>query len=151
MKVYCPYCRKNVEYKIEKRKVEEFRSVIINSFENVAVCGKCGNDLYVNEIEEQNNQRIYEMYRKKAGIIKPKDIINLRKKYNISAIELASVLDFEKTSIIRYERGGVPTKSQSDYVKLLIDNEDEFTKKIKESCKKNNISQKNISKHIKRL
>ena len=32
-------------------------------------------------------------------------------------------------TINRYERGGLPTKSQSDYIKLLIENEDEFIEK----------------------
>ena len=81
MKVYCPYCKKDVEYKIEKRDIKEFRGIEINAYENVAICKECNNDLYVNEIENENNERIYEIYRNKANIIEPKDIINLRKKY----------------------------------------------------------------------
>ena len=68
MKVYCPYCKKEVEYKIEKRDLKEFRGIEVNTFENVAICNECNEDLYVNEIENENNERIYQIYREKANI-----------------------------------------------------------------------------------
>lgn len=148
MRVYCPYCKKEVEYKIEKRDVKEFRGIEINTYENVAVCKECHQDLYVNEIEEKNNERIYELYREKANIIKPQDIVNLRKKYDISQRELTAILGFGKMTINRYERGGVPTKSQSDYIKLLIDNDNKFVEKVKEAYKNGNINDKTYEKIV---
>ena len=43
MKVYCPYCRKDVEYDLEKRDIKEFRGVAVDTYENVPICKKCGN------------------------------------------------------------------------------------------------------------
>ena len=148
MRVYCPYCKKEVEYKIEKRDLKEFRGIEVNTFENVAICNKCNQDLYVNEIEDENNERIYQIYREKANIIKPEDIIKLREKYDISQRELTSILGFGKMTINRYERGGLPTKSQSDYIKLLIENDDKFIEKAKEAYEKNNINDKTYNKII---
>lgn len=148
MKVYCPYCKKEVDYKIEKRDVKEFRGIEINTYENVAVCKECHQDLYVNEIEEENNERIYEIYREKANIIKPQDIVNLRKKYGISQRELTAILGLGKMTINRYERGGVPTKSQSDYIRLLIDNDNKFIEKVKEAYKSGNINDKTFDKIV---
>lgn len=148
MSVYCPFCRKEVDYNIEKRDINEFRGVKINTYENTAVCKECHQDLYVNEIEEKNNERIYELYREKANIIKPQDIIGLRQKYNISQRELTAILGFGKMTINRYERGGVPTKSQSDYIKLLIDNEDKFIERVKEAYKNNDINEKTYEKIV---
>lgn len=148
MKEYCPYCKKEVDYKIEKRDVKEFRGIEINTYENVAVCKECHQDLYVNEIEEKNNERIYELYREKANIIKSQDIVDLRKKYDISQRELTAILGFGKMTINRYERGGVPTKSQSDYIRLLIDNENKFIEKVKEAYKNGNINDKTYEKIV---
>ena len=148
MKVYCPYCKKEVDYKIEKREVKEFRGIEINTYENVAVCKECHQDLYVNEIEEKNNERIFELYREKANIIKPQDIVNLREKYDISQRELTAILGFGKMTINRYERGGVPTKSQSDYIKLLIDNDSKFIEKVKEAYKNSSINDKTYEKIV---
>lgn len=148
MKVYCPYCKKEVEYKIKKRDIKEFRGIEVNTFENVAICNECNQDLYVNEIEDENNERIHKIYREKANIIKAEDIIKLREKYDISQRELTSILGFGKMTINRYERGGLPTKSQSDYIKLLIENEDKFIEKVKEAYEKNNINEKTYKKIV---
>ena len=148
MRVYCPYCKKEVEYKIEKRELKEFRGIEVNTFENVAICNECNQDLYVNEFENENNERIYQIYREKADIIKAEDIIKLREKYDISQRELTSILGFGKMTINRYERGGLPTKSQSDYIKLLIENDDKFIEKVKEAYEKNNINEKTYNKII---
>lgn len=148
MRVYCPYCKKEVEYKIEKRDLKEFRGIEVNTFENVAICNECNQDLYINEIENENNERIYQIYREKANIINAEDIIKLREKYDISQRELTSILGFGKMTINRYERGGVPTKSQSDYIKLLIENDDKFIEKVKEAYEKNNINEKTYNKII---
>ena len=148
MRVYCPYCKKEVEYKIEKRELKEFRGIEVNTFENVAICNECNQDLYVNEFENENNERIYQIYREKADIIKAEDIIKLREKYDISQRELTSILGFGKMTINRYERGGLPTKSQSDYIKLLIENADKFIEKVKEAFEKNNINEKTYNKII---
>lgn len=148
MRVYCPYCKKEVEYRIEKRDLKEFRRIEVNTFENVAICNECNQDLYVNKIEDENNERIYKIYREKANIIKAEDIIKLREKYDISQRELTSILGFGKMTINRYERGGLPTKSQSDYIKLLIENDDKFIEKVKEAYEKNNINEKTYKKIV---
>lgn len=148
MKVYCPYCKKEVEYKIEKRELKEFRGIEINTFENVAICKECNKDLYVNEIEDENNKRIYQIYREKANIIKAEDIVKLREKYDISQRELTAILGFGKMTINRYERGGLPTKSQSDYIKLLIENDDKFIEKVKEAYENGNINNKTYEKIV---
>lgn len=148
MKVYCPYCKKEVEYKIEKRELKEFRGIEVNTFENVAICNECNQDLYVNKIEDKNNEKIYKIYREKANIIKAEDIVKLREKYDISQRELTAILGFGKMTINRYERGGLPTKSQSDYIKLLIENEDRFIEKVKEAYENNNITEKTYKKIV---
>ena len=148
MKVYCPYCKKEVEYKIEQRELKEFRGIEVNTFENVAICNECNQDLYVNKIEDENNERIYKIYREKANIIKAEDIVKLREKYDISQRELTAILGFGKMTINRYERGCLPTKSQSDYIKLLIENEDKFIEKVNEAYENNNITEKTYKKIV---
>lgn len=49
-------------------------------------------------------------------------------------------------TINRYERGGIPTKSQSDYIKLLIENDDKFIEKVKEAYEKIILMKKLIGK-----
>ena len=146
MKTYCPYCRKEVVYFTEKRDVKEFRGVKIDTFENVAVCKNCHNDLYVNEIEDENNLRTYDAYRKKTNTIAPQDIIDFRNKYKFSQRELTAILGLGKMTINRYERGAVPTKSQSDYLKMLTATPDALVSKAKEAYNAGRISEKTLNK-----
>ena len=128
MKVYCPYCKKEVEYRIEKRDIKEFKGIEVNTFENVAICNECNEDLYVNEIENENNERIFKIYRKIANIITPQDIVNLRNKYDISQRELTAILGFGKMTINRYEI--------------------EFMNRVKAAYEKNEISEKTYKKIV---
>lgn len=148
MKVYCIYCRSEQDYTVETRKINEYKGIKIDTYENVAVCSNCKNDLYIDNIENENTIRINEAYRDKAGIITANDIISLREKYNISQRELTAILGFGKMTINSYEKGRVPTKSQSDYLKLLISNEQEFINKVKEAYNKKDITKKTYSKVI---
>lgn len=80
--------------------------------------------------------------------LKPEDIINFRRKYNISQRELTSILDFGKMSINRYENNYPIQKSKSDHLKILINNEEEFIKKVKESYSNKKITEKTYNKII---
>ena len=57
-------------------------------------------------------------------------------------------------TINRYERGGIPTKSQSDYIKLLIENDDKFIekayRKIVSEGQEENISKTRVQENIRR-
>ena len=51
-------------------------------------------------------------------------------------------------TINRYENGYIPTKTQSDYIKMLINNEEEFIKKVSIAYRDNLISEKTYKKVI---
>ena len=108
MKVYCPYCRKEVEYKIEKRDIKEFRKIEVNTYENVAVCKECHKDLYVNEIEEENNERINVTYieknnNKQQELISSLDCKKVTNNDELNIYNGYMLLDIEKVeNIISY-------------------------------------------------
>lgn len=146
MKHYCPYCNSEQEYYIDKRIFKEYKGVDVNVEENVPICMKCKNELLINNIEDDNLRRIYSKYRELKNIITPSEIKQLRNKYNISQRELTAILDFGKMTINRYENGSLPSKSQSDYLKLMAKDKNEFLNKVKEAYYSNRINQKTLSK-----
>ena len=96
----------------------------------------------MSELENENLKSLYQKYRDMSGIISPEDIIEFRKKYDISQSELVAILGWGKMTINRYERGGLPNQSHSDILKLIIKNESYFKEKVEEAYKYNRISQK---------
>lgn len=72
-KAYCPVCRKETEYKIKKSLIEDFKGFKVNVEENIAVCNKCDEEIFIGEIEEDNLKRLYEKYRELSGTISSPD------------------------------------------------------------------------------
>ena len=146
MKHFCPYCNCEQEYYVDKRIFKKYKGVDVNVEENVPICKECENELIINSIEDENLKKIYSKYREIKNIITSSEIQEIRNKYNISQRELTAILGFGKMTINRYENGSLPTKSQSDYLRLISKDETEFFNKVKEAYYTNRISQKTFSK-----
>ena len=142
MRVYCEKCNEKVNYKIIKENLEEYKGINVNIEQNIGICEKCNERLYINELEEDNLNRLYSKYRELTGIVSPKDIIEFREKYNISQRELVAILDWGKMTINRYERGSLPNQSHSDILKLVINNESYFREKVEDAYKCGRITEK---------
>lgn len=146
MKHYCPYCNSEEKYRIEKRIIEEYKGVKVDVEENITFCEKCGNEIIVNNIEDENLSRLYSKYREVQGTVNPEDIVSLREKYNLSQRELTSILGWGKMTINRYENGSLPTKSHSDYLLDLIKDEKRLLEKAKMAYEKSQITEKTFNK-----
>ena len=59
---------------------------------------------------------------------------------------MTAILDFGKMTINRYENGSLPSKSHSDYLKLILNNTDEFLIKVEDAYKKSRISKRTFNK-----
>ena len=140
--MFCTMCDKNVNYKIITEIIDEYRGYKVNVKQNIAVCDNCGERIYVSELENENLKNLYQKYRDMSGIVSPEDIIEFRKKYDISKEELVAILDWGKMTVNRYERGALPNQSHSDILKLIIKNESYFKKKVQEAYKDKRISQR---------
>lgn len=141
-KVYCEKCNEKVEYLIINEVKEEYKNVKVNVEQNIGICSQCKERLYVTELEEVNLERLYTKYRELTGIVSPKDIIEFREKYNISQRELVAILDWGKMTINRYERGSLPNQSHSEILKLIINNESYFRKKVEDAYKSGRITER---------
>lgn len=148
MKIYCPFCHKETEYYVEKRKVNKFKGINVSTYENVGVCLNCKNDLYIPELEDENIERINKVYRKNIDLVSPAEIKKFRNNYNLSQRELSAILNYSKMTINRYENGELPTKAQSDYLKIIMNNPREFENVAKKSYENNRITLKTFLKVI---
>ncbi|NLP47456.1 MAG: DUF4065 domain-containing protein [Clostridiales bacterium] len=145
-KGYCDVCGKKTSYTVKKNQITEFKGYEVNVIEEVGVCDLCSSNVYIPELESQNFKRLYGKYRKLAGLISPDELIEFRKRYDISQRELTAILKLGKMTINRYERGAVPSKSNSDYLKLIMNNSEVFKNSLNEAFKKERITQKTYDK-----
>ncbi len=146
---FCSHCNKKVNYSIRNNVIQEYKGQLVNVEEIIAVCDECGKDIFVPSVEEDNFKRLYETYREVSGTISPQEIVEFRKKYDLSQRELVSLLGWGKMTINRYERGALPSKSHSDMLKSIISNEEILKQKVLEAYETGRINEKtnnNITK-----
>ena len=141
-KVFCPICNKKVNYNITTEVINEYKGYKVNVKQNIAICDNCGERIYVSELENENLKNLYQKYREMSGIISPEEIVKFRQDYGISQRELVAILDWGKMTINRYERGSLPNQSHSEILKLIINNESYFRKKVEDAYKSGRITER---------
>ncbi|WP_454055266.1 type II TA system antitoxin MqsA family protein [Clostridium sp. Marseille-Q7071] len=143
---FCEVCKEKVVYTIRKNIIKEYKGQSVNVEENIAVCNKCGTDIFVPGIENDNLKRLYNKYRELTGLISKEEITKFREKYNLSQRELVYILGWGKMTINRYENGSFPSKSHSDILKAIIKDEEHFKSIVYEALQAKRITLKTYEK-----
>jgi len=68
----------------------------------------------------------FEQYRSNNNIVSPKNIVDFRKKYNLSQRSLAKLLSIGSATIARYEKGALPSESLNNLLKQMMNNSGSF-------------------------
>lgn len=119
-KFKCEVCGVDENRIIEKQEVLQVRDDEIEIISRIRVC-KCGNELFDEELEEDNLSRAYEEYRQKHSIISPSEIRSVRERYCLSQRTLGKILGWGEVTIHRYETGAVPDASHNKMLLLIRD------------------------------
>ena len=85
-------------------------------------CSKCNNLVYDEELDNIASEKAIDIYNKLYGVEK-EQIINLRKKYNLSQELFSKVIGCAKKTLISYEKGvSIPNDTYLILIKSLISN-----------------------------
>jgi putative zinc finger/helix-turn-helix YgiT family protein len=106
-------CKENRTFSFRK---EEF-SIVYHFYK----CDDTGESFTTTELDNLNLNQLYNQYRAKHKLPFPDQIIKLRKKYGLSAVEMSEVLGFGPNSYRNYESGEVPNMSNSRLIQLVED------------------------------
>lgn len=107
------------KYEIRKRKLEiKVRDLIIEFEEKVKIDMFSNETIYDRELEIENTENLYKIYREKKGMNSIEDIINIRKKYGLTQSEFSLVLGLGKITIHRYEKGMLQTEANDMIIRL---------------------------------
>ena len=86
-----------------------------------ARCEACGERLQVPEIEEMNLRLLYDLYRKKRGIIPLEHIRAIPVRYAIGKRPLSKLLGWGELTFTRYYEGYMPSRQYSEVLKRLYE------------------------------
>lgn len=151
-KTFCEECRDEVEYLVSDEKfISNIKGKDYEYMGQKAVCIKCGEEVFIDKIMDNNLESLYKEIRKANNIISLEDVNEIPKKYNKGKRPLSLLLGWGEQTLSRYCEGDMPTKQYSEillkilnspkeYLKILENNKEKISqityKKSKESTEK---------------
>lgn len=125
----CSKCRKRVSYQILKRPAKTIINDLEIEYEEFyGICDECKAEIYVPGLEDQNEERLEEIYRKKKGLITVSEIRAIIEKYHIEKRPLSKLLGFGELTITRYMDGQLPSKKYSDILLEILADEQKMNR-----------------------
>ena len=86
---------------------------------NVKVCNDCGEEIFDFELDEDNLQRAFSVYKRKHALMTAMEIMALRRKYNISQRTLATLIGCSQATVVRYENGNIQNNTHNNIMRML--------------------------------
>lgn len=59
---YCPECNTNTTYHIKQEELKEYKGYQVNIIKNIGVCDNCNEEIFIEELEQNNFARLYSKY-----------------------------------------------------------------------------------------
>ena len=85
------------------------------------------------KLNDENLERIDNVYRSQENIITTEKIKNILNKYKIGKKPLSKLLGWGENTLIRYLNGDIPSKVYSDQLYNILNNEDYMSKLIEDN------------------
>lgn len=118
---FCFVCKKFTNIKIEKiTHTTHVRDVDITCDKYLGICESCGECCSNENIQRYNDFLAYEEYKKQKGLVTGTQIVEFRKKYKLTQIELAQLLGFGEKSITMYELGKIQDENHDRILKNIL-------------------------------
>lgn len=128
-KSYCPVCDKVQNYQILRKNITYKKDNIEFTYiEEYALCTECGEELFIDEINQRNQLAFKEAYKKATDAITIDQINEILKKYRITKRNLSKILELGEITITRYLDGYIPTQKNSNYLKIIYNKPEMYYK-----------------------
>jgi putative zinc finger/helix-turn-helix YgiT family protein len=105
---FCPQCMKETDVHIEdRRETLPVRGEDIEVESRVAVCSTCGEDVWLDELEDETLARAYAEYRRRHRLLQPEEMQQIRRRWGLGQRAFALLLGWGEITLHRYETGSL--------------------------------------------
>jgi len=112
------------EMKLTKeRRTMDFRKETFEIVFHYYKCEDSGEQFTTTSLDDVNMNQVYNQYRDKFNIPFPDEIIQIRKKYGLSAAKMSEILGFGVNSYRQYEAGEMPSVANAKLIQMVDDPE----------------------------
>ncbi len=135
MKLFCDNCRKESLCDVNNCELTGYiHGNEYKYFGKEVRCKNCGELVFVPEINDENLDALYSVYRDSNGIVSLKEIQSIPHKYNIGKRPLSLLLGWGELTMSRYLDGDIPSRQYSEILKKIA-NDPVYYKSILETNK----------------
>lgn len=101
----------------------------IDFMEKVAIEKDSGEEIYIRDLEIENDIKLYDIYKQEKDLLTSFEIKRIRDKYDLTQKDFSKLLGFGEITIHRYENGTIQTEANNSIIKMA-DNPQLFLKLI---------------------
>lgn len=105
-----------------RKEVITVRGINIEFEEYYKIDYKTGKEIFDREIEIKNDLRLYDIYKKKKGLLTSQEIKDIRKKHKMSQEEFAMFIGLNNDEIYKFENGCIQTDKIDNIIRQKIVN-----------------------------
>jgi putative zinc finger/helix-turn-helix YgiT family protein len=113
----CPHTSTKL---IPKKETYKVKGELITIDAQVTYCENCGQEIFVPNIDDNNLQKAYAIYRKNHNLLNPKEITMLREKYKLTQKAFSILTKCSLNTIINYENGAIPSEEDNQTFKSMM-------------------------------
>jgi putative zinc finger/helix-turn-helix YgiT family protein len=122
-RIYCPHGHREMTVKKSEKKLS-FRDAELSVPVEQFVCSECGEEAGTIEQTAAIQKSIADTYRKSVGLLTGKEIVEGRKRLNLTQDDLAKKMSVGIASIKRWEGAGIQSKSMDQALRLALRGKD---------------------------
>src|SRR6056297_3399470 len=120
--IYCEKCDDFVEYEVKlKDEVYTVKGEEIEIESKVAYCQECGEEIFHEELDKENQRKVFDIYRETHNLLSLEDIKDIRDKYGLNQREMSHLLGWGEITYHRYENGAAPDSAHNNQLLLMKD------------------------------
>lgn len=117
--MYCNKCGEEREIEIrEEMESYPVRNEQTEIIAKVSYCKHCGEQIWNEELDDNNLKEAYRKYRTNHGLLQPEEIKRIRDKYSLSQTAFGRLLGLGDKTITRYENGSIQDLAQNNLIEL---------------------------------
>ena len=117
--IFCPHCMKKTDVRIDdRRETLPVRGEDIEVETRVAVCSVCGEDVWMDELEDETLARAFAEYRRRHHLLQPEDMQRIRRRWGLGQRAFAQLLGWGEITLHRYESGSLQDSAHDAQLRM---------------------------------
>lgn len=131
---FCEECREGHAYHLEPVSLQAILKGKMYSYNGKrAICSRCGTEVCVPTVEDDNLKSLYDVYRDINGIITHEQVVAIPEKYEIGKRPLSLLLGWGEMTFSRYYDGDMPSKQYSDVLQRIHEDPEYYLTVLEEN------------------